>query len=135
MRTEIQKNNSKYFLSKAKSELSRLEQSSTKTPNSGRTPNPGKTPTPNFDISNSKNVPTNLEGSRSSDKIGQISDKFSNSFLARTSTDDDPVESKMIRGKVEIEEGSPAFSQSLRNKKKLDKLKQVFYTNFAFRGL
>ena len=109
MRVEVQKNNSENFLSKAKSELSRLAQCSIKTPNSV------KTPKPNFE---------NAVLTKTEEKITSEV-KYSNSFLAQTSTDDDPVESKMIRGNVFIEEGSPAFSQSLRNKKKLDKLKQV----------
>lgn len=38
---------------------------------------------------------------------------------------DDPIESQLVRGNIEVVDGSPAFAQSLRNKKKLEKLKQV----------
>jgi hypothetical protein len=51
---------------------------------------------------------------------------FSGNFSALVPTEDeDPYESQMIRGSALVEDGSPAFVQSARNKKKLEQLKQV----------
>ena len=59
--------------------------------------------------------------------VPESSNLVSNNFSGRITheEEEDPFESRLVRGNVEVEEGSPAFSQSLRNKKKLEKLKQV----------
>ena len=68
---------------------------------------------------------SNFKSKNLSDKSGQ---NYSDSFLAQTAAED-ACEAKLVKGNVLIEEGSPAFSQSLRNKKKLEKLKQVTNNN------
>jgi hypothetical protein len=80
-------------------------------------------------LKGSENLPSsNFKSKNLSDKSGT---NYSDSFLAQTAAED-PCEAKLVKGNVLIEEGSPAFSQSLRNKKKLEKLKQVIHKSLGY---
>jgi hypothetical protein len=70
-------------------------------------------------------TPSSISVDRSTPNSVSASRGYSSSLVSQLNVDDDPFESRLARGNVLVEEGSPAFDQSLRNKKKIEKLKQV----------
>ena len=126
MKTEVETN--PMFIPRAKSELRQLGSSKTPTRNFGNTPKYFSTTsrpnTPATPITpTTVNTPQSSKWSSFNQNPG-CWNASSTSFVGQT-MGDDPIESQLVRGNIEVVDGSPAFAQSLRNKKKLEKLKQV----------
>ena len=124
MKSEVQKE-LKTFVSKAVAELKRLADTSTKKSSPYI---PAAATTPQNSISPAHSTKRNYDFTPKSERVLNSNNFVSDNFSGRAShveEEEDPFESRLVRGNVEVEEGSPAFSQSLRNKRKLEKLKQV----------